>query len=137
MRYVDSGSDVFGRRADGHTYERVYELSPACIDRSCIFENSAYKSLYTVRIKRRTFLPNHFCRSMHGIWHCNAALRKCRESYGVCDSNCYGSIARWNDEKLAVTMLLFLCYPVKWFVWIFVAAAVGSKGVSIIEGKKE
>ena len=40
-------------------------------------------------------------------------------------------------KPLAVTMLLFLCYPVKWFVWIFVAAAAGSKGVSIIEGKKE
>ena len=31
--------------------------------------------------------------------YCNAALRKCRESYGVCDSNCYGSIARRNDEN--------------------------------------
>lgn len=40
-------------------------------------------------------------------------------------------------KPLAVTMLLFLCYPVKWFVWIFVAAAAGSKGVSILEGKKE
>ena len=38
-------------------------------------------------------------------------------------------------QPLAVTMLLFLCYPVKWFVWIFVAAAAGSKGVSILEGK--
>ena len=40
-------------------------------------------------------------------------------------------------KPLAVTMLLFLCYPVKWFVWIFVAAAAGSKGVSVLEGKKE
>ncbi len=30
-------------------------------------------------------------------------------------------------KPLAVTMLLFLCFPVKMFVWIFVAAAVGSK----------
>lgn len=31
------------------------------------------------------------------------------------------------QKPLAVTMLLFLCFPVKMFVWIFVAAAVGSK----------
>ena len=30
-------------------------------------------------------------------------------------------------KPLAVTMLLFLCFPVKLFVWIFVAAAVGSR----------
>lgn len=30
-------------------------------------------------------------------------------------------------KPLAVTMLLFLCFPVKMFVWIFVAAAAGSK----------
>lgn len=32
-------------------------------------------------------------------------------------------------KPLAVTMLLFLCFPVKLFVWIFVAALIGSKGV--------
>ncbi len=30
-------------------------------------------------------------------------------------------------KPLAVTMLLFLCFPVKMFVWIFLAAVVGSK----------
>ena len=34
-------------------------------------------------------------------------------------------------KPLAVTMLLFLCYPVKLFVWIFVAAAAGSKCLSL------
>ena len=32
-------------------------------------------------------------------------------------------------KPLAVTMLLFLCFPVKIFIWIFIAAAVGSKYV--------
>lgn len=31
------------------------------------------------------------------------------------------------QKPLAVTMLLFLCFPAKMFVWIFVAATVGSK----------
>lgn len=30
-------------------------------------------------------------------------------------------------KPLAVTMLLFLCFPIKMFIWIFVAAVVGSK----------
>lgn len=30
-------------------------------------------------------------------------------------------------KPLAVTMLLFLCFPVKMFIWIFIAAVVGSK----------
>lgn len=30
-------------------------------------------------------------------------------------------------KPLAVTVLLFLCFPIKMFVWIFVAAAIGSK----------
>lgn len=30
-------------------------------------------------------------------------------------------------KPLAVTVLLFLCFPVKMFVWIFVSAAIGSK----------
>lgn len=38
-------------------------------------------------------------------------------------------------KTLAVTMLLFLCFPIKMFVWIFLAAAVGSKIGSL--GKKE
>lgn len=39
-------------------------------------------------------------------------------------------------KPLAVTMLLFLCYPVKLFVWIFVAAAAGSKCLSLFDKKK-
>ena len=39
-----------------------------------------------------------------------------------------GSIMR---KPVAVTMLLFLCFPVKMFVWIFVAAVIGSKIFSI------
>ena len=39
-------------------------------------------------------------------------------------------------KPLAVTMLLFLCYPVKMFVWIFVAAAAGSKCLSLFDKKK-
>lgn len=38
-------------------------------------------------------------------------------------------------KPLAVTMLLFLCFPVKIFIWIFIAAAVGSKCVKKM-GKK-
>ena len=34
-------------------------------------------------------------------------------------------------EPLAVTMLLFLCFPVKMFIWIFIAAAVGSKLITL------
>ena len=30
-------------------------------------------------------------------------------------------------KLLAITMLLFLCFPVKMFIWIFIAAVVGSK----------
>jgi len=30
-------------------------------------------------------------------------------------------------KPLAVTMLLSLCFPIKLFIWIFLAAAVGSK----------
>ena len=30
-------------------------------------------------------------------------------------------------KPLAVTMLLFLCFPIKMFIWIFVAALIGSK----------
>ena len=30
-------------------------------------------------------------------------------------------------KPLAVTMLLFLCFPVRLFVWIFVGAAVGGR----------
>ena len=36
-------------------------------------------------------------------------------------------------KPLAVTMLLFLCFPVKIFIWIFIAAAVGSKCVKKME----
>ena len=32
---------------------------------------------------------------------------------------------------LAVTKLLFLCFPVKMFIWIFIAAAVGSKLITL------
>lgn len=35
-------------------------------------------------------------------------------------------------KPLAVTMLLFLCFPIKLFIWIFLAAAVGSK---VFQGK--
>ena len=34
-------------------------------------------------------------------------------------------------KPLAVTMLLFLCFPVKMFIWIFIAAAVGSKLITL------
>lgn len=34
-------------------------------------------------------------------------------------------------KPLAVTMLLFLCFPIKMFVWIFLAAVIGSKAGSI------
>ncbi|MBD5547228.1 MAG: chloride channel protein [Lachnospiraceae bacterium] len=34
-------------------------------------------------------------------------------------------------KPLAVTMLLFLCFPIKIFIWIFLAAAIGSKAGSI------
>ena len=34
-------------------------------------------------------------------------------------------------KPLAGTMLLFLCFPVKMFIWIFIAAAVGSKLITL------
>lgn len=34
-------------------------------------------------------------------------------------------------KPLAVTMILFLCFPVKMFLWIFLAAAIGSKIVRL------
>lgn len=39
-------------------------------------------------------------------------------------------------KPLAVTMLLFLCFPVRLFVWIFLAAVVGSKVFAARESKK-
>lgn len=36
-------------------------------------------------------------------------------------------------KPLAVTMLLFICFPIKYFIWIFVAAAIGGR----IFAKKE
>ena len=39
-------------------------------------------------------------------------------------------------KPLAVTMLLFLCFPVKMFIWIFIAAAVGSK-LTILKPEQE
>lgn len=36
-------------------------------------------------------------------------------------------LGRIMKKPLAVTMVLFLCFPVRMFVWIFLAAAVGSK----------
>lgn len=40
-------------------------------------------------------------------------------------------------KPLAVTMLLFLCFPLKMFVWIFLAAVVGSKLVKKVETDDE
>ena len=39
-------------------------------------------------------------------------------------------------KPLAVTMLLFLCFPVRMFLWIFLAAVVGSKVFSKMEDKE-
>lgn len=39
-------------------------------------------------------------------------------------------------KPLAVTMLLFLCFPVKMFLWIFIAAAVGSQCSKKIKNEK-
>lgn len=36
------------------------------------------------------------------------------------------------QKPLAVTMLLFLCFPIKLFVWIFVAATAGSKLMGLL-----
>lgn len=38
-------------------------------------------------------------------------------------------------KPLAVTMLLFICFPVKMFIWIFTAALLGSKIVTIFTKK--
>lgn len=40
-------------------------------------------------------------------------------------------------KPIAVTMLLFICFPVRMFVWIFLAAVLGSKCMSFITDKKE
>ena len=51
-------------------------------------------------------------------------------------------LARYYYEKLnirvglAVTMLLFLCFPVRMFVWIFLAAVISSKIFSKVEEKE-
>ncbi len=39
-------------------------------------------------------------------------------------------------KPLAVTMLLFLCFPVRMFLWIFIAAVIGSKVFSKKEEKE-
>lgn len=36
-------------------------------------------------------------------------------------------------KPLAVTMLLFLCFPVRMFLWIFLAALLGVKGMEVIK----
>lgn len=38
-------------------------------------------------------------------------------------------------KPFAVTMLLFLCFPVKMLLWIFIAATIGSKCISLISQK--
>ena len=40
-------------------------------------------------------------------------------------------------KPLAVTVLLFLCFPVRLFLWIFLAAAAGSMFCSKMESKKD
>ena len=89
VRYVDTGSDVFGRRADGSTYERICRLYGNRIDRCGISESITYKSLYPVWIKRRTFFPGYFCGSVSGIRTCDAVLRTAGgQSCCICCSNC-------------------------------------------------
>ena len=39
-------------------------------------------------------------------------------------------------KPLAVTMLLFLCFPVRMFVWIFLAAVISSRIFSKVEEKE-
>ncbi len=68
----------------------------------------------------------------------NADLRKCRESscFRIC--NCYSGASRWNDEKAAsrynasVSMLSGEIVR----MWIFVAAAAGSKCLSLFDKRK-
>lgn len=40
-------------------------------------------------------------------------------------------------KPLAVTMLLFLCFPIKLFIWIFISAAIGSKLSEIVFAGKD
>lgn len=40
-------------------------------------------------------------------------------------------------KPMAVTMLLFICFPVKMFLWIFLAALLGSKIINILFERKE
>lgn len=40
-------------------------------------------------------------------------------------------------KPLAVTLLLFLCFPVKLFLWIFLAAAAGNIILSFADSAKE
>ena len=42
-----------------------------------------------------------------------------------------GALFKIQHWPLAGTMLLFLCFPVKMFIWIFIAAAVGSKLITL------
>lgn len=39
-------------------------------------------------------------------------------------------------KPLAVTMVLFLCFPVRMFVWIFLSAAIGSKAGTPLRNRK-
>lgn len=40
-------------------------------------------------------------------------------------------------KPLAVTLLLFLCFPIKLFLWIFLAAAAGNMILSLAGSAKE
>ena len=130
-RNVDTGSDVFGRRADGCPYERVCRLYGDSIDRRSISENHIDKSLYPVWIKRRTFFPGYFAGVCLGYGLAMLFFGQQGDSHvvfaaAIVTSTLLGGIMK---KPLAVTMLLFLCFPVKIFIWIFIAAAVGSKCV--------
>ena len=99
-RNVDTGSDVFGRRADGCPYERVCRLYGDSIDRRSISENHIDKSLYPVWIKRRTFFPGYFCGSMSGIRTCDAVLRTAGgQSCCICGGDCnIDTSGRYHEE---------------------------------------
>ncbi len=128
-RFILTCTYVFRRRSDGNTYENLYLLSAAGTYCYRVFQTSADKSVYSVRFKREDISsPVIFAGVCMGY---GMAMLTCGPDGGhvvfgaaIVTASLLGGIMK---KPLAVTMLLFLCFPVKMFIWIFIAAAVGSK----------
>lgn len=74
---------------------------------------------------------------MHGIWRGNADLRKCRESSVFASAIVTAALLGGTMKKpLAVTMLLFLCYPVKLLRMDFCGCGSRQQCLSLFDKRK-